>query len=884
MYTGLSFKIGADQRDGWLGTAACISGMFICLPVFMIGGLFAGGLSLGGVAAAVLAGLGIICLYSVPMSIQSCDTGLPMSSLAADSLGIIGGQVITSLPAAVASIGWFGVQASFMGSAFSAMLAQVGGVTIPEWVCTVFWGLLSMGTSQLGYRVIKYFQYVSVGIMAVILIYYTGAVALKQTGLGAVIAYKPGQAMPLSAAIQTVVGALALGGVTMGDLCRHIKDRAGVVIALVVGYLGVGTLLFLLGSAVFITTGQWDITALLAERHPMLGLILLVLAAWTSNVVNGYFGGIAVSNMISMDAAKFPLCTGVACGIGIILGAAGIMDMISGFIGIVSSLIPPLAGVIIASYWIKRRGDPRECLASLENPAKEDLNLMGVISFILGALTSWLTANTVPFFIPPVNGIVVSFLAYLGLSEILPAERGLLNCSVRMKIGGGFLSVALITQIAGAFTLHTIDLMRNETNHVIGENAAAVAILLMVVSLSMALGLAVMFSGLLARPVAGMSKALKVIAKGNLTGRIEAASNDELGEMMNMLRETQDGVKSLIVMIGAKAESLATVGTELSSMMDQSASAVIQINSHTQEVEEKTLTQAASVTQTNAVMRQIVQRINDLNNHIEEQAGSVARSAAAIEEMVSNINSVTRTLIQNERNVRDLATASEKGSASLNRISQEIQEVAEESENLLNINAVIRNIANQTNFLSMNAAIEAAHAGVKGLGFAVVAEEIHKLAESSGQQVKIVSRVLKKITGALAGISASAGTVIGNFEDIDRRVNEVLIQEKHILDAMEEQSAGSKEILETIGKSTAITQNVRQGSEEMLAGTNEVLEECGNLENLTTDLTVRMRDIAEGMKQINTAVARVSAISHENRESIGVLIQEISRFKIASSD
>jgi methyl-accepting chemotaxis protein/cytosine/uracil/thiamine/allantoin permease len=880
MYTGLSFKIRPDQQEGPLGTAVCISGMFICLPVFMIGGMFAGGLSLGGVAAAVFAGLGIITAYSALLSMQSSDTGLPASSLAADAFGIIGAQVVTCLPVAVASIGWFGVQASFLGSTFSAMVAQMGGPGIPEWACTVFWGIVCMITAQMGYKVIKYFQYIAVGVMAVILIYCIGAVLFRETGLGAVLAYKPSQTMPLSAAIQTVVGALALGGVTMGDFCCRIKNRTGVIIALGAGYLGVGTFLFILGGAAVIAKGQWDITVILAERHPFLGLALLVLAAWTNNVINGYFGGVATSNMLSMDADKFPLYTGIACAVGTILGAAGIMDMISGFIGIVSSLIPPLAGVIIASYWIKKQGEAGACLASLEDPKKEDVNLIGITSFTLGALTAWLTANMVPFFIPPVNGIIVSFLTYLGLSEIVPAERGRLNCSVRMKISGGFLSVALITQVAGAFTLHTISLMRNETNHVIGENAAAVAVLLMVVSLSTALGLAVMFSGLLVRPVSGMSKALKVIAKGNLTGKIEAASNDELGDMMNMLKETQDGVKSLIVMIGEKANNLAAVGTELSTMMDQSATAVIQINSHAQEVEDKTMTQAASVTQTNAVMRQIVQRINDLNSNIEEQAGSIARSAAAIEEMVSNINSVTRTLMQNERNVQDLAAASEKGSASLNRISLEIHEVAEESENLLNINAVIRNIANQTNFLSMNAAIEAAHAGSKGLGFAVVAEEIHKLAESSSHQVKIVSQVLKKITGALTRISESAGTVIGNFEDIDRRVNEVLIQEKHILDAMEEQSSGSKEILETIGKSTAITQNVRQGSEEMLAGTNEVLEECVNLETLTTDLTVRMKDIAAGMTQINIAVARVSAISHENRESIEVLIKEISRFKI----
>ena len=884
MYTGLSFKIGADQRKGWLGSAVIIGGVYICLPVFMIGGLFAGGLSLGGIGIAALAGLGIICFYTVLLSMQSSDTGLPTSSIAADSLGIIGAQIITGLPVAVTGIGWFGIQAAFLGSGFSVMLAQASGIAIPEWICTVFWGILCMITAQMGYKIIKYFQYIAVGIIGIILIYCVAAVLFKQTGFSGVLAYKPSQIMPLGTAIQTVVGATALSGVTMGDFCRHIKNRTGVLIALGAGCLGVGTLMFLLGAAAFIATGQWDITGILAEKHPFLGLTLLVLAAWTSNVANGYFGGIGVSNMLGMDAGKVPLYTGIACGIGIILGSLGIMDMISGFLGIVSSLIPPLAGVIIASYWIKKKGDPKECLASLENPRKEDFNLIGVTSFTAGALIAWLTANRVPFFIPPVNGIIVSFLAYLGLSELIPAERGCLNCSVRMKIGGGFLAVALITQIAGAFTLHTISLMTNETNRGVGENAAAVAILLMVVSLSMALGLGVMFSGLLVRPVSRMSKALKVIAQGNLTGRIEAESNDELGEMMDLLRETQEGVKSLILMIGEKAENLAAVGTELSAMMDQSASAVIQINRHTQEVEEKALTQAASVTQTNAVMRRIVERINGLNGHIEEQAASIVRSAGAIEEMVSNINSVTRTLIQNERNVQDLAAASEKGSASLHRISQEIQEVAEESENLLNINAVIRNIANQTNFLSMNAAIEAAHAGAKGAGFAVVAEEIHKLAESSGQQVKTVSQVLKKITGSLARISASAGTMIGNFEDIDRRVNEVLTQEKHILDAMEEQSSGSKEILETIGKSTVITQNVRQGSEEMLAGTTEVLEEGRNLETLTADLTGRMRDIAAGMNQINTAVSRSNAITHENRESIKALIQEISRFTVTSRE
>jgi PAS domain S-box-containing protein len=213
--------------------------------------------------------------------------------------------------------------------------------------------------------------------------------------------------------------------------------------------------------------------------------------------------------------------------------------------------------------------------------------------------------------------------------------------------------------------------------------------------------------------------------------------------------------------------------------------------------------------------------VEQLNGYIERQAAAVSQSSAAIEEMISNTRSVTDTLAKNAKNVEQLKEVSDVGRAGLNEVAGDIQEIARESESLLEINSVMQNIASQTNLLSMNAAIEAAHAGNVGKGFAVVADEIRKLAESSSNQSKTIGAVLKQIKASIDKITRSTGNVLDKFEAIDNGVKIVADQERMIFNAMNEQGRGSQQVLQGIAEVNEVTHQVKDASRQLLEGSRK---------------------------------------------------------------
>ncbi len=387
---------------------------------------------------------------------------------------------------------------------------------------------------------------------------------------------------------------------------------------------------------------------------------------------------------------------------------------------------------------------------------------------------------------------------------------------------------------------------------------------------------------MLLKPIRSVADILKEISEGegNLTKQLTVTSKDEIGDMAYYFNLTLEKIKKLIIVIKKQSASVYDTSNDLVNDMTRTAASINQITTSIQNIKGRVINQSASVTETNATMEQITVNIDKLNGQVEKQADSVARSSSAIEEMLANIQSVTHTLMKNAENVNELSSASDVGRTGLQEVVTDIQEIASDSEGLMEINEVMENIASQTNLLSMNAAIEAAHAGEAGKGFAVVADEIRKLAESSSEQSKMISSVLKKIKGSIDKMTRSTENVLNKFEAIDTGVKTVADQEQNIRNAMEEQGTGSKQILEAVGDVNEITQQVRGGSQKMLEGSKEVIQESKNLARTTQEIAGGINEMAHGAEEINTAVHHVNDLCVQNRESIDTLMEEVSRFKV----
>lgn len=225
-----------------------------------------------------------------------------------------------------------------------------------------------------------------------------------------------------------------------------------------------------------------------------------------------------------------------------------------------------------------------------------------------------------------------------------------------------------------------------------------------------------------------------------------------------------------------------------------------------------------------------LQNIGSLINTTNDMSKNVESSSAAVEEMLGNINSINSVITKNFVAVKELEEATLSGKNSLEDVKRIVSEIESHSADLLQMSKMIDEIAKQTDLLSMNAAIEAAHAGEAGKGFAVVAGEIRKLAENSSKETKAIDDILRNMKTLIDSISLKTGEVSKEFDSIITLSGQVRAQEGQVHQAMEEQNAGSTQLLNAISQMKEAQASVASAADQLKTETEEIKNVMTNLQ------------------------------------------------------
>ena len=402
-------KVQPEEKKSTGSLTLIWAGGVISAPALMLGAILMGGLSLKMVLLITLIAFGVQVAIMSLNGIEASDTGYPLTVLLGKTFGNTGSRFVLAALITLTQALQAAVQVGVCAGAFVASLAQFG-ITLPLWFSIILWGGIMVLTAVYGFKWMTVLSYIAVPFLIIACLYATVRAVGMYGGFGAIMAYEPAQQMDFVSALGITIGIFACGTIVCTDLTRYAKSRKSTILSSIFGILPATLLMIAMGAIMSVGAGTTEMTVLFVKLDmPIIGVLALLLATWTTNTTNFYQSGLAFTRFCGAQDNKRPLLTAIIGAVATIMAVLGMLDFFVPMLNAFSIMIPPIAGIMVADYWIIGKGN-KENWGILPG-----INFAGVGAWIAGMVVGF----TVNVFSPAFNSIIVGMVVYLILYKIL---------------------------------------------------------------------------------------------------------------------------------------------------------------------------------------------------------------------------------------------------------------------------------------------------------------------------------------------------------------------------------------------------------------------------------------------------------------------------------
>jgi len=398
-----------DARKSIWSLAPLLIGFTLYSGTLFAGGRVGPAFRFPELVSLIVAGNLLLGLYAGLLSYIAARSGLSTVLMARFSFGSVGSRWVDFL-LGFTQIGWYA-----WGSALMAdLLNQLAGVPSSfNWLIVLFFTYFFCSTAYIGYQAMDWLSRIAVPAMLVLMFWSLAIAARDVGGLTGLQAIVPTEQLGISEAITIIVGTFVSGGTQATNWSRFAKNgRTAFWSTLAAFFLANGLLIFS-GAFCALVYGNEDIVQVMAQQGLLFwGLILLFLNMWTTQDNTIYAFSVAGAHMFRTNKRTAFVLGGAT--VALVLAWGGIYNLLVPYLILLGTFIPPIGGVVMADYWLLRRGQ----FPTLLDQSQPPFNWAGIVAYLIASAIAWTAPG-----IKPINGIIAAVILYFILSKFVLGTR-----------------------------------------------------------------------------------------------------------------------------------------------------------------------------------------------------------------------------------------------------------------------------------------------------------------------------------------------------------------------------------------------------------------------------------------------------------------------------